>query len=377
MVLGTMCIAAGPATAPRFDSATATAQGMAAVDLLNRFKLPGGNGLFAEDIHPADPLYKSTPAFCWSVGVQLTALTAAARLDSEKYLPGVRQCVDTLNGQYWSEINGIGGYDDGPHPRPPDRYYDDNAWIALGLVEAYQVDHDPRDLNRAILTLKYVLSGEDTKLGGGLYWREIQKETKNTCSNAPGIAAVMRVYSCTHDPAQLGAAVRLYAWTVKHLRDDRDGLYYDNLSLTGRLSKMKWSYNTALMIRSGCLLYRATGDVTYLHDAQQSAASAVSKWIDPATGAFHDPSYFAHLLGEALLELSSSDQDPKWAAVDEGAVEWEWAHQRDVAGYFPERWGTPIREPLKVVRLINQASAARALLRAAWPEDGETAATTH
>ncbi len=209
--------------------------------------------------------------------MQLTALTAAARLDPGRYRADVRRCVDALNDQYWSDANGIGGYDDGPHPKPPDRYYDDNAWIALGLVEAYEVTHEQRDLDRAAATLRYVLSGEDDKLGGGLYWQERTKASKNTCGNAPGIAAAVRVYTYTHDRSQLDTAVRLYRWTVKNLRDDRDGLYYDNLSLTGKLSPHKFTYNTALMIRSGCLLYDATGDAAYLHDAQRSAASSVKR----------------------------------------------------------------------------------------------------
>jgi rhamnogalacturonyl hydrolase YesR len=368
-----MFATAGPTSEPAFNAAAAATKGMAALDLIEeRLPLRGGNGLFAEDIHPAESAYKPTPAFCWSVGVQLTALTAAARFDPDKYLPAVSQCVDALD-QYWSEKNGIGGYDDGPHPRPPDRYYDDNAWIALGLVEAYEVGHEQKYLDRAVETLKFVLSGEDSKLDGGLYWREIQKETKNTCSNAPGVAAALRVYSYTHDPAQLAAGVRLYAWTTKHLRDDTDSLYYDNVDLAGHISKSKWSYNTALMIRSGCLLYQATGDATYLHDAQRSAASAAAKWFNAATGASNDPSYFIHLLAEALLDLSACDHDPRWSAVDHKTVDWVETHLADPSGAFPERWGRPTHGPIEVVRLINQASAARAMLRAARPDDATTA----
>jgi hypothetical protein len=369
ILLALVCAGAGPTSAPTFDDAAAAAHGMATLELIRqRMTLPDGSGLFAQEIHPADPSFKLTGADCWSAGVQLTALTAAARLDPQKYQPQVRRLVDALNEHYWSDTNGIGGYDDGPHPKPPDRYYDDNAWVVLGLIEAYEVGHDPKDLDRASATLRYVLSGEDDQLGGGLYWRELAKESKNTCSNAPGIAAALRVYTYTHDRSQLDAAIRLYRWTVKHLRDDRDYLYYDNLTLAGHLSDKKWSYNTALMIRSGCLLYDVTGDATYLHDAEHSAASAVAKWVDPATGTFADPSYFAHLLADALLDLSARDHDPRWAAIDHQAIAWVWANLRDPAGFFPERWGRRLHGPVRIARLINQASAARAFLRAAWPD---------
>ena len=362
------CAAAGPTSSPAFDRATTARHGMDALNLIRqRMALPD-RGLYAQDVHPADPAYHPVAADCWSAGVMLTALTAGARLAPDTYTADVRRFVDALNNEYWSESNGIGGYDDGPHPKPPDRYYDDNAWIALGLVEAYEVTHEQRDLDRAAATLRYVLSGEDDKLGGGLYWRENQKESKNTCGNAPGIAAAVRVYTYTHDKSQLAAAVRLYKWTVTHLRDDRDGLYFDNLRIDGKRSDRKWTYNTALMIRSGCLLHDATGDAAYLRDAQRSAAAAVAKWVDPATGTIADPSYFAHLLAESLLDLSARDGDPKWAAVDHRTADSVWATERDPAGSYPERWGRPQRGPVRVARLINQASAARLLLRAAWPD---------
>ncbi len=364
-------MAAAPASQPASQPAspsTLAAHGFAAVDLTrDRMYLPA-SGLYVQDIQPGEAGYKPEGADCWSIGVQLTALTAAARLDPGKYGPWVRQYVDAIDRGYWSDANGIGGYDDGPHPKPPDRYYDDNAWIALGLVEAYEVTHEPRDLARAADTLKYVLSGEDDKLGGGLYWRENPKASKNTCSNAPGLAAAVRVYTYTRDPAQLAAAVRLYRWTVAHLRDEHDGLYFDNLTVAGQLSKTKFTYNTALMIRGGCLLYDATGDAAYLHDAQRSAAAAVAKWVDPATGAIRDPSYFAHLLAESLLDLSARDHDARWAAVDRAAAAEVWQAEASPAGFYPEHWGDPRHQRRGVDRLINQASAARLLLRAAWPD---------
>ena len=361
-------LAAGPASQPAFDGAATAAHGMDALNLIRTRMAMPDRGLFAQEIHPADPAFRPVAADCWSIGVMLTGLTAAAHLSPEVYAPDVRRFVDAINSEYWSDFAGIGGYDDGPHPKAPDRYYDDNAWIALGLVEAYEVTHERKDLDRAAATLRYVLSGEDDKLGGGLYWRELHKESKNTCGNAPGICAALRVYQYTHDKSQLDAAVRLYRWTVKNLRDETDGLYFDNVRLDGTVSERKWTYNTALMIRAGCLLFDATGDVKYLGDAQRSAAAAVAKWVNADTGTIAEPSYFAHLLAESFLELSARDHDPKWAAVDHRLAGVVWSTERDPAGFFPEKWGRPVRRPLQVVRLINQSSAARLLLRAGWPD---------
>ena len=363
-------IAAGPTSAPTTAPMLSdpTAAGRAALDRIRKKMFLPASQLYAQAIHPDDSTFAPEPSDCWSAGVQLTALTAAARVDPRTYLAPLRDYVAALHRAYWCVDHGIGGYNCFPASNPPDRYYDDNAWIALGLIEAYEVTHDPQDLQQAELTLHFVLSGEDPRLGGGVFWRERDRATKNTCSNAPAVAAALRVYRYTHDPTLLATARRIYRWTVQHLQDQHDGLYFDGLALDGTLHKKKWSYNTALMIRSGCLLARATGDPGYLRDAERSAASAVARWVDPATGVIHDPSYFAHLLAESLLDLSGQDHDPRWAAVDRRAIRVLATAGCDPNGFYPERWDGRLSGPLPVVRLINQASAARAFFRAAWDD---------
>ncbi len=54
----------------------------------------------------------------------------------------------------------------------------------------------------------------------------------------------------------------IYAWTKKNLQDPADGLFWDNLSLDGRIGKAKFSYNTALMLRTACELYSAAPETT-------------------------------------------------------------------------------------------------------------------
>ena len=359
--LSLLLSAAGPA----FDPNAAEIHGRDTIDLIRKTMPLPGTDLYAQEIKPAEKDFKLAPDDCWAAGVQLSALTAAARVDPDRYLTDVKKFAAGLD-TFRSTVNGIDGYDDGPHPKPPDRFYDDNAWIALAMTEAYELTHDPKDLDRAKVALTFTLSGEDDKLGGGLYWRELAKESKNTCGNAPAIVAAVRIFTITHDPKLLETAVRLYKWTRAKLLDNRDGLYFDNINLAGKIAHKKWTYNSALMIRAGAVLFDATGDKTYLADAEQTAAAAVGKWCDPATGAIRDPACFAHLLAESFLELSARDHDTKWADADHRAVDYLWNQNRDPAGYFPEHWDTHPDAPVADVRLIDQASAGRAFLRAAW-----------
>jgi hypothetical protein len=354
-------VSAGPAGAlPSYAD-----RGRAIMTLINRDLWMPKQQLYAQKVAP-----KLSADFAWGSGVQLSALTAAARVDRATYFPILRKYIDGLDA-YWvvapSPLGNkrIGGYDVLPHPGSADRYYDDNAWIALGLIEAYDLSRDPKDLARAKATVAFVLSGEDQKLGGGLYWREQKLESKNTCANAPGILAALRLYQITHDPALLTTAKRLYGWTKANLQG-KDGTYYDNIKIEPeKVEKVALTYNSALMIRDECTLYDITRDRTHLTEAARIADSGIKRWVNPDTGAIRDRACFAHLFAESLLELSDRDHNQKWAGVDHAALDFLWQHNREPSGFYPDHWDTsdPPDEPAE---LIREASAARAYFRAAW-----------
>ena len=191
----------------------------------------------------------------------------------------------------------------------------------MALIETLEATRDEKYLERAEATMRFVLSGEDDELGGGIYWRERRRNSKNTCSNAPAIVAALRLYQKTTNPQHLATAERLYDWTCSHLQDDEDGLFWDNLRLSGRLDRRKYSYNSALMIRANCLFFEVTKDPKYLAEAQCIARSAVTHWIVPETGAVKDGGRFAHLLLESLLAVGRLDQNPQWINTVKSSVQ--------------------------------------------------------
>lgn len=320
------------------------------------FWLPD-RGLYADKVE-AGKTGRRGPAFTWGCGVQLTALTAAARLDSATYLPRLRDFLRGLRG-YWTEHDGIGGFDVLPGPKPPDRYYDDNAWMTLGLLEAYERTRDPALLQWAADTHRFVMSGEDDKLGGGLYWHEQDRRTKNTCVSGPATVGALRLYQLTRKPEYLAQARRLYAWTNAHLQDT-DGLYWDHIALDGTVNKTKWSYNTALMLRANCLFHALTGEKAYLDEAERIAKAAQARWVDPATGGIKDGGPFAHHLCEAFLALNDEDRDAAWLRTVRRALDFVHGQVRDANGHYGTRWDRSAAAPLTTFSLLDQASAARA-----------------
>lgn len=149
--------------------------------------------LYALEIHSGKP---SHPAWIWDASIQLGALCAAARLEPRTYLPQVKAYASALRS-YRTMFHDRPGLDVNPPPKPSDRYYDDNAWICLSLLEAYELTHDPQDLSLATDAYRFAMSGRDEVLGGGIYWHEDQTASKNACSSGPAMLAALKFYELT------------------------------------------------------------------------------------------------------------------------------------------------------------------------------------
>jgi hypothetical protein len=102
-------------------------------DLKREFAVAGVPG-YAEQSVDGKP---NGVLFNWGVGVLLSAMNAAARHDPE-WKKELARFVEATRA-YWNPLGPVPGYDVLPGAKPVDRYYDDNAWMAIALVEAYDV----------------------------------------------------------------------------------------------------------------------------------------------------------------------------------------------------------------------------------------------
>ncbi len=330
------------------------AWGLQAAETIRReYRLP--DGLYADALVAGRP---SGPAFNWGVGVWLSALNAAAKADPA-WKRDLRAFVDATR-VYWNDKGPVPGYDVLPGPKDVDRYYDDNEWMAMALADAADVLGDRKILGWAEDTLRYVLSGEDARLGGGIYWHEPKKASKHACSNGPAAAACLALYARTRKPEYLKRARELYAWTKATLQDPADGLLWDNVNLAGGVDRTKWSYNTALMIRAAAELARLTGDRRYGDDAERMARASEARWTDPATGAIRDGGRFAHL----LLESWTFVPTPARKEAARRALRWLRANGRTPSGLYGPRFDRAPEAARTKFELIDGASAARAFLAA-------------
>ena len=152
-----------------------------------------------------------------------------------------------------------------------DRFYDDNIWLGIDFTDAYLNTKEEKYLKKAQLIWKFIESGADDKLGGGIYWCEQKKVSKNTCSNAPASVFALKMFKAIRDSSYLIKGQELYEWTKKKLQDSTDYLYFDNISLDGKIDKSKYAYNSGQMMQAATLLYQLTGCSHFLKDAQNIA----------------------------------------------------------------------------------------------------------
>ena len=247
------------------------------------------------------------------------------------------------------------GYDSYPGRfKREDRYYDDNQWIGIAAMDAYKRSHEKRDLEMGKKICRFMLTGLDTVSGGGIYWREGDKNTKNTCSNGPGIILLLQLYQATHKKAYLTTALEIYNWTNAHLKAP-DDLYYDNLNVvTGQLGKHKFSYNTGTMLQSNVYLYEVTNDGRYLKEAGLIAKAAAGYFL--AGGRFRDDLWFSAVLLRGFEHLYRHTKDPvylkEFARCTNGVLE----KDKAASGLIGAE---------KAVNLVNQGGMLEILARLA------------
>jgi rhamnogalacturonyl hydrolase YesR len=189
------------------------------------------------------------------------------------------------------------------------RFYDDNQWIGIAALDAYERKKDPGYLEMGKRIYRFMMTGFDTTTNGGLYWQEDNKTSKNACSNGPGILVALQLYKITQNKNYLDTALMLYNWMNKTLKAPT-GLYYDNIHVqTKKVETWLFSYNTGSMLQANVYLYEATKNKTYLNTAIAIADSSVKYFCDKS---FRDNIWFEAVLLRGYQQLLKHCSDLKY-----------------------------------------------------------------
>lgn len=257
------------------------------------------------------------------------------QLLDERVLPGLDEYFDTTRtpNAYSSYVKSAPA---------SDRFYDDNVWLGIDFTDTYQLTKDKKYLDKAAMIWNFIESGTDDLLGGGIYWCEQKKESKNTCSNAPGSVFALKLFKATNDSAYFKKGKALYDWTKEHLQDSTDYLYFDNVRLDGKIGKAKFAYNSGQMMQSAALLYQLTNNPVYLEEAQNIAKECYKYFFTDFNTTSGESFkmikkrdiWFTAVMLRGFIELYHLDKNKTYIDAFDKSLSYAWENARDEKGLF-------------------------------------------
>jgi hypothetical protein len=238
-----------------------------------------------------------------------------------------------------------------------DRYYDDNAWVGLALIEHERLRPGAGNLGRAEELFRFAVGGWDRRTDvpspGGVFWVEQghgvgkRNHDRNTVSNAPnaelGLHLAELEGAAFTPPGPIGAE-DMYEWVLATLDASRGseeagtGLFWDKIRGDNTIDKLLWTYNQGSMVGTNVLLARRGGEsaALYLERAEAIARKALRHY-SMAELERQPPSFHA-ILYRNLLLLHAATGDADLRAEIIGAVrryaDWAWDERRDEADRF-------------------------------------------
>ncbi|WP_220700152.1 glycoside hydrolase family 76 protein [Sphingobacterium puteale] len=301
-------------------------------------------------------------AYLWPFSGSFSAVNALMEQSKNKtaYQKILDQKVLVGLSEYRDEKRKPVGYASYINSAPAsDRFYDDNIWLGIDFTDSYIQTKKTDYLKHAKEIWTFVKSGEDDKLGGGIYWCEQKKESKNSCSNAPAAVFALKLFEATKQKDYLLEGQRLYEWTKAGLQDPNDKLYWDNIHLDGKVDKAKYSYNSGQMLQAAALLYQLTKEKKYLDDAQQLAEACLGYFFETKTGQDfpllkNSNLWFHAVMMRGYISLFEQDGDRKYLDIFAKNLDFAWLRMRDQHGLFDTDW--TMENPKKSKWLLDQCA---------------------
>jgi predicted alpha-1,6-mannanase (GH76 family) len=249
-------------------------------------------------------------------------------------------------------------------------FYDDENWLALALIRAYDLARTDAYLAQAeALFLHIADAWDETCCGdapGGIWWDAAHSQ-KATASNGGPVITAARLAERTGDGSYLELAEKYYTYWFATMVDAQTYEVTDHVTPGGEEVRWSFTYNEGVMIGAALELHRATGEARYLTDArgfadrmlaEQTADSSAGPVLSDgmADACRGDCQQFKGIGYRYLHALELFAPDPEVRALLTATAESIWTTARDpVTGHFGTDWAAP---PAAGGASISQTSAA-------------------
>jgi predicted alpha-1,6-mannanase (GH76 family) len=164
-------------------------------------------------------------------------------------------------------------------------FYDDENWMALALMRAFDLTGNTAYLARSEALFTDIMAAWDTTCcgakPGGVWWDRAHTQ-KATASNEGAVVTGARLFEHTKKTAYLDFAKQVHAYWVANMIDPATHQVTDHIAPGGALTKYKFTYNEGLAVGACVALAHATGDTSYLGLAHDVAGFMLAKESAPS-----------------------------------------------------------------------------------------------
>ncbi len=152
------------------------------------------------------------------------------------------------------------------------QFNDDIAWMCIGFARLYLLTENENyiQLAKRNFDTMWKRAYSPDVLGGGLWWKNDQKNTKNSCIQCPASIAACLIAKGTGDDSYYEKAKELMDWEFENLFETNSGRVYDNYTTDGNKSTWASTYNQGTFVGACTLLHEKYGDAKYLKYAAKA-----------------------------------------------------------------------------------------------------------
>lgn len=211
----------------------------------------------------------------------------------EAYIDAYEQ---TGNEAYLKYVEGIAASKFGANSARTDwcrnnPYNDDISWICIAFARIYLLTGNKKYLNlsKSNFDTMWDRAYSPDVLGGGLWWKDDQKDTKNSCIQCPASIAACLIAKATGDDSYYEKAKELMDWEFENLFIPNTGKVYDNYQTNGNKSDWSSTYNQGTFVGACILLHEKYGDQKYLDYAAKAVGYGMSS-LDNINGVLNGES---------------------------------------------------------------------------------------
>lgn len=237
-------------------------------------------------------------------------------------------------------------------------YYDDEGWWALTWIKAYDLTGNTDYLNAAKTIFEDMkLAWDPSTCNGGVWWSKA-RNYKNAITNELFLTVAARLHNRTPGDGGAGSyldwAQREWQWFAASGMINSNNLINDGLNDSCQNNGQNtWTYNQGVVLGGLTDLYKATGDASYLQQAETLATASTTAPALNVNGILteaceanggdcgNDGAEFKGPYVKNLYYLYTADRKPEWRYFLVRNANSLWANDRNADNQFGLHWAGP------------------------------------